>query len=106
MAPKRRRSAKAKAKARAVSLAISNSKKTQRRLAVKVFNELADELSLGGERLDPKALDKAQLEKQLRLLNRRCTTDPLHARFDQAVRQFVGNAGSLPEGVTLANGQE
>ena len=54
MPPKRRRSAKAKAKARAVSLATSNKKRTQRRLAVKVFNELADELSLGGERLDPK----------------------------------------------------
>ena len=104
MAPKRT-SAKAKATARAKSLVSSNLKRAQRRKAVKVFNDLADELSLGGDRLYPKEVDKSQLETQLRLLNRRCTANPLHARFDQAVRQFVDNAGTLPEGVTLANSQ-
>ena len=104
MAPKRT-SARAKATARAKSLVSSNLRRAQRRKAVKVFNDLADELSLGGDRLYPKEVDKSQLETQLRLLNRRCTANPLHARFDQAVRQFVENAGTLPEGVTLANSQ-
>ena len=37
-------------------------KRAQRRRAVKVFNDLADELSLGGGRMDPKEVDKSQLE--------------------------------------------
>ena len=101
MAPKRR-SPKAKAKARSVSLGISNERRGQRQAALRLLNGIAEDASLGTEPLDPRNPDTDHLEKNLRLLNRRCTVNPLHDRFDAAVRQFVNNSGKLPDGMTLA----
>ena len=71
-------------------------------MALRLLNGIAEDASLGAEPLDPRNLDTDHLEKNLRLLNRRCTVNPLHDRFDAAVRQFVNSNGKLRDGMTLA----
>ena len=98
MAPKR---GTAKHLARQRVLATSNTRSLHRRAALRELNALVDVLELTINRLDIRAPDTKLLEKFLRLLNRRCTDEPLHSRFADAVSKWVDNGGVLPESMSL-----
>lgn len=87
---------------RAASLQASNARLKARRTVVVVFNSLLEEIGADALTLDRKAHPAAEtLERVLRVLDRRCVTDSHKERFERAVRQWVDNAGLLPEGIVL-----
>ena len=100
MAPKKR-SRKEQRQARAASLLEANTRLEARRVAIRKLNSLVEEALPGVDKLDYKSFDNGAFERILRLLNRRCQTEPQRSQFREAVQEWVDNKGQLPGGLRL-----
>ena len=100
MAPKKR-SRKEQRQARAASLLEANTRLEARRAAIRKLNSLVEEALPGVDKLDYKSFDNGAFERILRLLNRRCQTEPQRSQFREAVQEWVDNKGQLPGGLRL-----
>ena len=92
MTPKGRPSAKARAEAKA--LAAKNRRRTLRRAACALLNDLASELHVAPNKLvDPQLAASADVESLVRVLERRVDTAPQKTRLRTSVKKFLGNGG-------------
>ena len=87
---------------RADVLKKSNERLEARRAALRVFNALLDEVGADALQMDTYNKPPEQaLDRALRVLDARCSEAEHRDRFANAVRQWVNNAGLLPQGVRL-----
>ena len=94
MAPKRA-AAKAKAAALAAQVATSNARRDRRREACRALNQLANELGVGHAGLDAKEASGSEVERLIRLLERRVRKDGPLERLRGAAKAFADNGGEL-----------
>ena len=94
MAPKRA-AAKAKAAALAARVATSNARRDRRREACRALNQLANELGVGHAGLDAKEASGSEVERLIRLLERRVREDGPLERLRGAAKAFADNGGEL-----------
>ena len=100
MAPKRnplprRAGAKAKAAALAARVAASNARRDRRREACRALNQLANELGVGQAAVDAKGAGGAEVDRFIRLLERRVRSDGQLDRLRAAAKAFADNGGEL-----------
>ena len=98
MAPKRnpipkRAVAKAKAAALAVRVAHANARRDRRRDACRALNQLANELGVGQAAVDAKGASGAEVDRFIRLLERRVLSDGQLERLRAAAKAFADNGG-------------
>jgi hypothetical protein len=101
MAPKRRTRASPKAKARPLSaqarataqaLVAKNGRRSARRSACQCLNDLATQLNVSGPiLLQPKNTPSADVEKLVRLLEKRARDDADMTTLRSATKQFLDN---------------
>ena len=99
MAPKgkakARATARARAKARAVQVTTSNGRRDRRRDAARSLNALGQELGVGRAAVEAKSAPAAEVERLVRLLERRVCTDDHLDRLRAAAKAFADNGGEL-----------
>ena len=100
MAPKRnpvpkRAVAKAKAAALAARVAHANARRDRRRDACRALNQLANELGVGQAAVGAKGASGAEVDRFIRLLERRVLSDGQLERLRAAAKAFADNGGEL-----------
>ena len=99
MAPKGKAKAKGGARAKAAALArrvaASNDRRDQRRTAAQNLNRLATELGVGQAAVDARAAPADEIDRLIRLLERRITSDGHLERLREAAKTFTDNGGLL-----------
>ena len=91
----RRAAAKAKAAALAARVAVSNGRRDRRRDACRVLNQLANELGVAQAAVDAKGAGGAEVDRFIRLLERRVRSDGQLDRLRAAAKAFADNGGEL-----------
>ena len=100
MAPKRKPRGKAKARCappppRVAQVQRSNERQKQRRQALKELNALTVELGMAASSLRLERDEGSNVEKRVRLLQRRCPDASSLARLRAAAQRYTGNGGTF-----------
>ena len=93
--PLRRAAAKAKAAALALRVLTSNARRDRRRDACRSLNQLANELGVGQAAVDAKGASGAEVDRLIRLLERRVLSGGQLDRLRAAAKAFADNGGEL-----------